>query len=161
MDFSPDYGVGWREKIMADLSSYGITWLNPCNKPTVHAPEGPDTYAKLRDAKERGDYDYVHDIMQPIRCIDLRLVDVADFLIVHIDLRVPMLGTVEEITTANRSKKPILVHVEQGKASISNWLFAMLPHSMIFSTWDELYRYLEDVNAGIRTDKRWIFFNLE
>lgn len=161
MDYAPDHGTGWRERIQIDLADMGLVFLDPCHKPTMKALEDADTYTRLRDAKERGDYNYVRDIMKTIRCVDLRMVDHADFLIVHLDLTVPSFGTIEEITTANRSKKPILIHIEQGKVCVSNWLLGMLPHWFIFSTWPELYDYLRRVDGGIATDPRWIFFNLE
>ena len=77
--------------------------------------------------------------MRPIRCFDLRCTDVADFLIVHLDAAVPTFGTIEEITNANREKKPILVHIEGGAQTASCWLIAMIPHELIFSTWGGLF----------------------
>ena len=161
MDYVADHGVGWREQVQIDLADLGLVFLDPCNKPTTEALEDADTYTELREAKERGDYDYAHSIMKPIRHVDLRMVDHSDFLIVHLDLTVPSFGTIEEITTGNRSKKPILIHIEQGKERVSNWLLGMLPHWFIFSTWLELYDYVRRVDCGMATDPRWIFFNLE
>jgi transcriptional regulator with XRE-family HTH domain len=68
--------------------------------------------------------------------------------------------TVEELATANRTRKPILVHSEQGKAGAPDWLFGMIPHEMIFSTWAELYAYLRHINndPDVDTLGRWVFF---
>ena len=53
-----------------------------------------------------------------------------------------MCGSYEEISTANRQKKPVLVWCEQGKMLAPNWLFFMLPHEHIFSSMDQLLAYL-------------------
>jgi hypothetical protein len=100
--------------------------------------------------------------MKPVRNIDLRLVDIADFVIVHLDTTIYSFGTVEEIANANREKKPILVHVEQGKQYAPNWLFGMIPHEDIFSTWGELKTRVRTVatDAAFLDLSRWHFFNL-
>ena len=47
--------------------------------------------------------------MKQIRPVDLRMVDICDFLIVNLDLEVHATGTYEELYWANRCIKPILV----------------------------------------------------
>ena len=71
-----------------------------------------------------------------------------------------MCGSYEEIATANRQKKPILVWCEQGKMEAPNWLFFMLPHEHIFSSLDQMVNYLNQVNETKNTEnlKRWFFF---
>lgn len=162
MDFTFDNGEGWRKQIRIDLDDLGIIWLDPTRKPTTRAVESDDTRKKLTEAKEAGDYDFVCKQVKVIRSIDLRLTDMADFLVVHLDTRIFSFGTIEELSNSNREKKPIIVHVEQGKSHAPNWLFGMIPHKMIFSTWEELYAYLRIVNSSSEfDDSRWQFFNLE
>ena len=74
--------------------------------------------------------------MKEIRNVDLRMVDISDFIIANIDLDVHACGTYEEIVTANRQKKPIIVRMKQGKSHAPDWLLGMLgsSHNMIFET---------------------------
>ena len=162
MDFAADNGVGWRQQIQRDLADLGIVWLDPTNKPTDQAVEDNDTKRLLADAKSVGNYDYIVHQVKVIRNIDLRLVDIADFLIVHLDTNIYSFGTIEEIANANREKKPIIVHVEQGKAGTPSWLFGMIGHKDIFSTWDELKQRVRTVatDPSFNDLCRWHFFNL-
>jgi hypothetical protein len=100
--------------------------------------------------------------MKVIRSVDLRLVDISDFLIVNLDLDIHPCGTYEEIFWANRQKKPIIVHMEQGKNSAPDWLFGTIPHQTIFSSWDDIKEYLNHINSSenIGTYKRWYFFSV-
>ena len=102
------------------------------------------------------------DLMKTIRSVDLRLVDISDFLIVNLDLDHYACGTWEELFLANRSKKPIVIHIEQGKQNTPDWLFGTIPHQMIFSTWLELQSYLQyiDGDSQIEHHNRWRFFDL-
>jgi len=52
--------------------------------------------------------------MKQIRPVDLRMVDICDFLVVNLDLQVHACGTYEELFWANRMKKPVLIRIEQG-----------------------------------------------
>ena len=101
-------------------------------------------------------------MMKVIRRVDLRLVDISDFLIVNLDLEIHPCGTYEEIFTANRCKKPIIIHMEQGKNKAPDWIFGTIPHQMIFSNWENLKSYLLHINSdkNIECYKRWQFFNL-
>ena len=101
-------------------------------------------------------------MMKVIRSVDLRLVDISDFLIVNLDLAIHPCGTYEEIFWANRQKKPIIIHMVQGKEHTPDWLFGTVPHQMIYSDWNDVYGYLEHINSseGINTYNRWYFFNV-
>jgi len=101
-------------------------------------------------------------MMKTIRSVDLRLVDISDFLIVNLNLEHYACGTWEELFLCNRSKKPILLHIEQGKQHTPDWLFGTMPHQWFFSTWEELKEYLLSINKNdnIEHYNRWRFFNL-
>ena len=163
MDRCADNGETWRQRIKLDLADLGIVWLDPTRKPTHLAIESAESRKRLADAKEAGEFDFVCEQMRVIRSVDLRLVDVADFLVVHIDTEIYSFGTIEEIATANKQKKPIIVHVEQGKSATPNWLLGMLPHEMIFSTWNEAYTYLRSISRDpiFNRLKRWQFFSFQ
>ena len=101
-------------------------------------------------------------MMKIIRSVDLRLVDISDLLIVNLDLDIHPCGTYEEIFWANRQKKPIIIHMVQGKEHAPDWLFGTVPHQMIYSDWNDIYGYLEHINSSenINTHNRWYFFNI-
>jgi hypothetical protein len=89
-------------------------------------------------------------------------VDISDFIIVNIDINTHACGTYEEITVANRQKKPILIWCTQGKEHTPNWLFFMLPHQHIFGNLESLIYYLNHIDTcedEIDHCKRWFFFN--
>ena len=96
-----------------------------------------------------------------IRTLDLRCVDISDFIIASIDTDVHACGTYEEIAVANSQKKPVLIWCQQGKQKAPNWLFFMLPHQHIFGSLDGLLEYLLNVDTGrdIKHYKRWFFFD--
>ena len=163
MDKCPNGGVQWRAELTPWLNTFGVTVLDPTCKPIDICPETPVARAYLEYLKKVGDYDSYSKEIKLLRCVDLRMVDISDFIIVHLDFQIPMFGTIEEITTANRSKKPILVHCQQGKQECSGWLFGMIPHSYVFDRWNHLKAYLSWINdnAAQGHDKRWYFFNFD
>jgi nucleoside 2-deoxyribosyltransferase len=163
MDRVPDRGCTWRDSITPFLHALGVEVFNPSSKPSNIGLEDQDSHKIKSKLKEKENYDELSSMMKSIRSVDLRLVDISDFLIVNLDLTVHPCGTLEEIFWANRQKKPILVHMVQGKKHTPDWLFGTIPHQMIFSTWDEIKSYLLhiDTSENIDTHKRWYFFNIE
>ena len=160
MDRVADGGVGWRNTITPILQNLSIQVIDPCDKPIESAKEGPNTRTIIDYYKKTGQFHKIRKEYGHIRNADLRCVDVSDFLIVNINMDVHMCGSYEEISTANRQKKPILVWCEQGKMEAPNWLFFMLPHEHIFSSLDQMVNYLNHVNETENTEnlKRWFFF---
>ena len=163
MDRVADRGAGWRDKITPFLEEMGIVVFNPLNKPTDTGLEDQDSHAIKNKLKYQKRYDELSSMMKIIRSVDLRLVDISDFLVVNLNLDIHPCGTYEEIFTANRQKKPILIHVEQGKEHAPDWLFGTIPHQMIFSNWQELQSYLIHINSSENIDhhKRWYFFHFQ
>ena len=162
MDRVPDRGAGWRDLISPFLQEMGIVVLNPLNKPTNVGLEDDFTHEFKKNLKQEEKWDELSELMKTIRSVDLRLVDISDFLIVNLDINTHPCGTLEEIFWANRQKKPIIVHMEQGKEHTPDWLFGTIPHQMIFSSWEEIKIYLSHINASekIETYKRWYFFSI-
>ena len=161
MDRVTDGGVGWRRHTSEWLTEHGVIVLDPTDKPIDIGPEDLEQRASRRERKLAGDYDSVARDIRTLRCVDLRMVDLADFLIVNIDVDVHACGTYEELFLANREKKPILVHVEQGKEHVPDWLLGVLPHETIFSSWGALFDYLAMVHHNSwwkDTTNRWYFF---
>jgi hypothetical protein len=160
MDRVPDGGTTWRNRIEPILESMGIVVLNPC-KHVIHGIyEDEETRQNINYLKGNGLFDELKQAYSKIRNADLRCVDICDFIIAHIDINVHACGSYEEIVTANRQKKPILIWCEQGKINAPNWLFFMLPHENIFSSMQEILDYLKHINNLRDTDSldRWLFF---
>jgi nucleoside 2-deoxyribosyltransferase len=162
MDRVPDRGATWRDSITPFLEELGVVVFNPIRKPTEIGLEDHDTHLVKTKLKEKLRYDELSAMMKTIRAVDLRLVDMSDFLVVNLDINTHPCGTLEEIFWANRQKKPIIIHLEQGKNNTPDWLFGTIPHQMIFSTWEEIKTYLSHINSdeNIDTHKRWYFFSV-
>ena len=162
MDRVPDRGSTWRDNITPFLTDMGIRVFNPSIKPTDIGLEDQDNHLIKTKLKHNEQYDELTVIMKIIRSVDLRMVDISDFLIVNLDITVHPCGTYEEIFSSNRGKRPILIHIEQGKQNTPDWLFGTIPHQMIFSSWQDLKNYLIHINSdeNIETYKRWQFFNV-
>lgn len=159
MSLCEDNGVQWREALRPFLKGLGIKIFDPTNKPIDIGVEDPDLQKRLR---EEHNWTGLSKMMKEIRCVDLRMVDVTDFVIANIDLNHYTCGTWEEIFLANRERKPILVHCEQGKENIPGWLFGTIPHELFFSTWEELKTYLLEINKktdGVCLFRRWYIFD--
>jgi nucleoside 2-deoxyribosyltransferase len=161
MDRVADRGHGWRDNITPFLQDLNIVVFNPIKKPSTVGQEDEITHKYKLRLKAEKNYDELSQLMKVIRSVDLRLVDISDFLIVNLDLDIHPCGTYEEIFWANRQKKPIIVHMVQGKQSAPDWLFGTIPHQMIFSSWGDVKSYLLDINnkTEITTHNRWYFFN--
>jgi len=161
MDRVPDGGVGWRQKITPKLTSLGVTVLDPCDKPAMVGIEDNNTRSTIDSYKLNGQYEKIREDYSVIRTLDLRCVDISDFIIASIDIDVHACGTYEEISVANSQKKPVLIWCQQGKEFAPNWLFFMLPHQHIFGSLEELLLYLKNVdsNKEIKHYKRWFFFD--
>lgn len=162
MDRVADRGNGWRDSITPFLESLGVVVFNPIKKPSSVGVEDEATHKLKKKLKLEKNWNDLSFLMKHIRSVDLRLVDISDFLIVNLDLDIHPCGTYEEIFWANRQKKPIIIHMVQGKENTPDWLFGTIPHDMIFSSWDGVKDYLNQINsqAEIQSHNRWYFFKV-
>jgi hypothetical protein len=161
MDRTRDNGEGWRKMLRKELGDLGIHWLDPTRKPIDIGREDDASRARRRVAKASGDFLAVGKEMYAVRRVDLRMVDICDWMPVNIDIEIHATGTYEELFLANREKKPILVHVEQGKRKCPDWLFGTIPEHHIFGNWKDLVSYVRHIahDEIIRPEKRWYFFD--
>jgi len=159
MDRIPDGGIAWREYITPYLKALNLSVLNPCNNPMFGIEENHNIRERIQHLKDMGRFDKIRIEYGNIRNADLRCVDISDFVICHVDMDVHMCGSYEEIVTANRQKKPVLIWCKQGKKNVPNWLFFMIPHEHIFNTIDDLLIFLHNINTSTDTRnlKRWFF----
>jgi len=163
MDRVKDGGVTWRKYIADKLRiRYDVGILNPCDKPTFEAIEDDKQREIRQSLLNQGKYDKVEEMMKPIVRVDLRMVDRADFLILHVDKSVHMCGSYDEQTRAILERKPTLIVCEQGKSGIPHWLFGTVPHRFMFSNFDEMFEYLDRINSGeVVEPKYWHFFDYD
>lgn len=164
IDNAKDFGIGWRQMVRERLADLALIFLDPCKKPLQpgFACEDLENHNRRLALKRIGDFETISREMRLIRCIDLRLADLCDFAITHLDLNIYSTGTHEEVTTLNRRKVPILVHVEQGKENLPDWYLGALPHQHVFGEWDELFAYVRHVAHDpppIDTFNRWRFLD--
>lgn len=161
MDRVPDGGLEWRQRITPSLQDLGIKVLDPCNKPIEVGIEDEGSREMIDHYKQTGQFNEIRKQYGVIRTLDLRCIDISDFVIASVDTEVHACGTYEEITTANSQKKPVLIWCQQGKENAPNWLFFMLPHQHIFGSLSNLLDYLDHVNSAknIEHFKRWFFFD--
>lgn len=162
MDRVKDNGKQWRQDITQFLIDKGISPIDPCNKPISIGLEKFEDKQRRTHLVDQENYDQLAKEIKLLRTVDLRCVDLADFIICHIDINVHMCGTYEEIFLANRQKKPVIFHVEGGKKYTPGWIFGTFPHTMIFSTWQEVRQYIDEVDDLSKIPlhyKRWFFFD--
>ena len=161
MDRTIDNGETWRKQIRHHLNNLDIVWLDPTRKPISIGIEDEESRRQRRVNKETGEYDLVADEMIPIHDVDIRMVNISDFLIVNIDISVHACGTYFEFKQANDQNKPVLVHVEQSKADCPDWLFSEIPHEHIFDNWIDLRLYVCHIANDRVIDHlgRWMFFD--
>ncbi len=163
MDVAEDGGAGWRTTLAPKLRKRGVFVIDPCNKPMVGGARDEFTgRLDINQMKEEGRFDEISPKYRgEIRSNDLFYVDASTFLVCHLDNRVQTCGTWEELFWANRCKKPVIVHHEQGKKAIPNWLYLTIPHQMMFGDWDEVENYVGHVDTAehIETYRRWKFMD--
>jgi len=161
MDRVEDGGVKWRKYITSKLQELGVGVLDPCDKPSDYGTEDQDTRGLINRLKKSDSYDKVSDIMKPICAIDLRMVDIAHFIVMSLDVDSHLCGSYHEASVAIAQKKPVVIMCKQGKNSLPNWMFGVVPHEMVFSNWSETLEYLNHINEDedVKHLNRWRFFN--
>jgi len=165
IDQAQDDGVGWRKKITPWLEQKGVMVLDPCDKPI------PDSYYKeideekigMMSLKHTGRYYELTQRMKEIVHMDLRMVDISDFVVVYINPEISMFGTIHELINSLAQRKPTLVVIEGGKKYAANWLFGIMDFNFMFDDFPQLYSFLNQMNDGVITGdlSRWVFFDME
>ena len=142
-------GRGWREELTPKLVGLGVTVFNPYIKPFVDDCEEDETVrAALKRCMETECYDAVAKRMKTVRNFDLRLCDLSDFIIAHINPAVASWGSAEEIVTSVRAKKPVFLSIVGGKKACPLWVMGMLPHKYIYNNLDEIVATLKRIDSG-------------
>jgi len=160
IDYCDNDGVAWRRSIAKFLRSRGIVVLDPTEKPITQLDKIPAEIGEekrmTQALKDAGKFDEYRVTAKKIRSVDLRMTDIADFLIVYIDQSIPMCGTWEELFNANRQKKPIIVIIKDGPAGAPLWLHGTIHYKYIFDSLKSAKEYLVRIDTGTEEmDGRW------
>lgn len=153
-------GEDWRKSVTAEMNSIGVKVFNPYEKPFINAKEEDEQSRKgLKTLMRQKNYDAVAEHMKDVRKFDLRLCDLADFLIINIVPEVASWGSAEEIYWVNRQKKPMFVSIQHpdGKAATPLWIMGTIPHKYIFDTVGDSVSIIKKIDSGeipINSD-RW------
>ncbi|MCP4125249.1 MAG: hypothetical protein GY751_26250 [Bacteroidetes bacterium] len=163
IDYAEDDGMSWRQDITPVLESMNIMVMDPTNKMTTNTKynEVGEEQNNLKKLKELGRWHELRQEMKPIVLVDLRMVEIADFVIAYIDPTTPMCGTWEELFVSLKQRKPTFVVAEGGKTAMPLWLFGRINPDYIFDSFEDLEAYLRGIDAGkVAEDAtRWVFFN--
>lgn len=146
MEYTSD-GRTWRTKVKEELKSTGVLFFDPYDKPFVTSlPEDEAIREEMKKARAEGNLEYVADYFRHVRADDLRLCDVSDFGIIHIEPKVSTWGTAEEFVTLNRMKKPIFMAVEGGRNNCPLWVLGTIPPKYIYNSVDEIIDVVNGIN---------------
>lgn len=157
IDRVADQGKGWRKNIKKRLQNMKIKFLDPTNKLKGLTKEVGTEQQKIKEYKEKNEWEKLSLMMKNVVRSDLRCVDYADYVIMFIDPDVHMFGSIHEMTVAVNQKKPVLIVVNGGKKKASSWVFGVCDHNLIFDNWDDLCVYLKNVNNGkIKLSDKWM-----
>jgi nucleoside 2-deoxyribosyltransferase len=157
IEYTTDMGAGWRS-FLSDIleGAFGITILDPLKNHFVNLPfNDAEIVAEINKAREQNDYELIHQEAKKIIQRDIRLVDLADFVIALIDPSIPTFGTTHEVVVAAQQRKPILVYTPD-KKKFPIWMSGLLKPSTVFDDWGDLLNHLTDITSGkIEIDSKY------
>lgn len=148
-----DWDNGWREEVSAVLTNeFKIDLFDPAKDAKQQWVE------QLKNAQDKRDYDEMRRIAKQFVHKDLLIVDRMDFVIASVPYKVPTIGTTHECISSDEKRKPTLLVCEQGKHLVPAWYYGIIPHRYFFGAWQDMYKYLREVDAGLHMDDdRWAF----
>lgn len=157
MDFAKDHGIGWRQQFIKLVAPLGINCLDPTNKPVKIAGEVGEEKNHFHHLKEMAQWSELRKFAKEIRRYDLRFVDLSDFCVAYVDTSVYSFGTIDEIITCERQKKPVIGIFPQGLKKAPLWAFAIFRPEEMFEGIADAVDYLKKVsNNEIVADSRWV-----
>lgn len=163
IDYAKDDGIVWRRDMTEFLNGYGSIVLDPTDKPTTQCKynEVGDEKANIKQLIKLERWDELRDLAKSIALVDLRMVEVSDFLIAYVNTKLHMCGTYDEIFQSLNQRKPTYVVIDGGKAAMPLWLRAKLNHNFVFGSFDDLKEYLTALHTGVVEPDytRWVFFD--
>jgi nucleoside 2-deoxyribosyltransferase len=172
MEYSKDGGSGWRRVITPALKKLGLIVMDPTNRPLrlSFASSSSEEIDNLKKLRNEGNFDTLVTYAKEIVHQDLRMVDVADLVIVFINATVPTVGTIDEFVTACTQKKPVLLFCEQGKKGLPIWFWGRIGRSHSKVICDDLNEVVERLKQiaycndehldEFIDNSKWVFLHL-
>ena len=157
-------GRTWRSEMTTELTKLGVTVFDPYIKPFVDdVKEDESVRAALKEHMQKGELDIVADRMKKVRNFDLRLCDLSDFIIAHINPAVASWGSAEELVTSCRMKKPTFISVEGGRNACPLWILGMFPTKYIYNNTREILTMINKIDTGEKAidSDRWKLLKVE
>jgi hypothetical protein len=158
MEFGNDRSMEIRKDLRKFLEiTFGCIFFDHYNKPFINSMEETPQYSEhLNELRNAGNLNAVHEFGKQHRLDDLRIIDLVDFVIVHINPKIPTFGTIEELATANRMKKPIYILFDCKPEETPFWLTWMINPKYFYYDLLELKEELRKINSGENIDNdRW------
>lgn len=160
IDRVADHGRGWRESFVKKISHLQLNILDPTNKPNDLLSETEKEKNLAQRLKDDKQWNQLHNFAKFIRRVDLRMCDLCDFIVAYIDPDVHLFGTIDEVVTVERQRKPVFLIIKGGKQRASLWAFALTKPEHIFNDEDECIDYLNKLSDGrIKLDNKWVLIN--
>ncbi len=170
MEFVKDHGVAWRREFITKAINAGLSieFFDPTNKPgnQYRFGESKDYQAQLQ---REGRWLELQQYVENYRHVDLRLVNISDFLIVLVDPEVHMCGTYDEVFLAKREHKPMFFLCKGGLYTLPRWLFDIITLeqkivdgketivSNVYTSLDDIIAELVKLNSGEKPLNRdWV-----
>jgi len=161
IDRAEDDGVQWRKdlKELCSIKKLGINFLDPTDKPVHIGQEIGEEKQKVKRLMKEEKFQEAKEIVTKIRHYDLRMVDMSNFVIAFIDLNTFMCGSFDEIFTAERQQKPVLILIKQKRTDLPAWLISFIKPEEVFENVEDLVNYLDSLNKKEKKmDNRWVKF---
>lgn len=153
IQYSTDHS--WRDRPKEIIRErFGLKVIDP------FSDEKQLDYPNLQNALLSQDYLKIQSITERFVRRDLARVDRADLLIAYIQLE-KTTGQVHEIVNAVNYHKPVLLVSATGNLSdIPLWYFGFIDWKYFFKNWDDLFKYLQEVEDKQHTDddKWWYIY---
>ena len=144
------YAQGWRDYFKEQTKDLGLICLSPLDKIFInYEKEGKDLQVRLKQKLVDGDFLSVCETMRHVRSRDLACADIALFLVVVLNPKVPTFGTVDEIITSKRANRPVfLVIPDLGFRGIPLWLASYFRPEWVYKCLDDVIIQLRKIDAG-------------
>ena len=135
MEAVPDGGVQWRDRItpkLVDFFGDKIDIQDPCKSEGTKLKAFIDEKTDVKDIKkilkgwkESGHWEKFDPAIEAIIETDLQCVDRSAFIIVFLDFKYQMGGTISEITQAYRHRVPIYAVCYDKASDANSWILGM------------------------------------
>lgn len=138
----------WRDQFKNDVNYMGIICYSPLDKvlknfdfESYGLKEQLQKYIRNRDLNKAREY-------KNIRRRDLALVDHSTFIVCVLDSQKPTFGTLEELSQADRSQKPVFIVVKGGIENTPIWLIWMFDEFSFYDTLNDVIADLDLIDQG-------------